>query len=257
MEGMAIKGNKKKQWAIITGCVVLIGALIIAIPLLCGLNEDDIDKILTTAFEDPHNVSRWACIDLSEGEPLPGNIETGLLTIDDKGNFNHDVAALIKNGLITVRLNSAQGPVAREKLLAVATHKDISALKSVALSYVGLTQEGKKFYRYDDPGEKLPKGIAGTNRFCARIQYGGVENFTAPAKNPFDDNPHQVTWVNFRWKLDEKATPWLAGTGLVESVASISEVSGKKDGWMHDGITLERDDDGVWGLGKNPYAIRW
>ncbi|VUS82409.1 hypothetical protein [Klebsiella spallanzanii] len=247
------KRQQYKKWKIATGCVVLFSFFIIVIPYMLQLDEDDIDRVLLTALTERHNIPSYACISIMPGEALPGNIETKLLVTDDKGTVRKDVAALISNGLVTVRFNTGKVPSQRARIKAFYARKDVPEAMMVPSSYVDLTPLGKKFYRYDDLNEKFPHGVVGVNLFCAHVQYGGVEKFMTPAKNPFDDNPHQVTWVNFRWKPDEHATPWLADSELSEWLS----IGREKDGWMHSGILLERDDEGVWGLGKNPYAIRW
>lgn len=76
-----------------------------------------------------------------------------------------------------------------------------------------------------------------------------------PTKNPFDDNPHEVTWTKFSWKVDDHATPWLADSVLKQQLTITLHPD--DDGWERNGILLEKDDSGRWWLGRNPYTIRW
>lgn len=214
------------------------------------LDENKIGEILTTSFTDLKNVTKYACVNLFDlGPKLPGNLETASLTYrNQKGVIRKDIAALISSGLITVRLDSGKGSVTTVGYSGKKTRQD------VPLSYVDLTPLGMSFYRYDDAELiNMPKDTYGENRFCAYIQYGGIERFMKPAKNPFDNNPHLVTWVEFLWKPDESKTPWLAVPELKERLSFYP----KKDGWMRGGIMLEQYDDGHWRLGNKPYAIRW
>ncbi|EKT7568066.1 hypothetical protein A8N28_002772 [Salmonella enterica] len=247
------------KWKVITGVVVIIAALLLIIPYMQELDEEDIDGILLTAFKDRQNIPHHACIDILKGEKLPGYIETKSLVFDNSTTVRSDVEALINNGLITVNFNAGKVATLRDKIAAIYAGKAVPDAMLVPASYVNLTPKGKAFYRYDDvrdaspPRDKFPRGVVGANLFCAQIEYGGVEKFTTPNKNPFDNNPHQVTWVGFRWKVNERATPWSTDPELAEWLS----VPVGKDGWAHDGILLERDDDGNWGLGEKPYTIRW
>lgn len=158
------------------------------------LDENKIGEILTTSFTDLKNVTKYACVNLFDlGPKLPGNLETASLTYrNQKGVIRKDIAALISSGLITVRLDSGKGSVTTVGYSGKKTRQD------VPLSYVDLTPLGMSFYRYDDAELiNMPKDTYGENRFCAYIQYGGIERFMKPAKNPFDNNPHLVTWVEF------------------------------------------------------------
>lgn len=215
------------------------------------LNENQINTILSTAFTDLKNVPVRACVTLpGAAAELPADVETAsLLTME--GIVQKDVAALIKNGLITVQFNTEKGAPTVKKPGYVAIEKDVS------LSHVEVTPFGKSFYRYDESKSSGAlngkKGLYTANRFCAHIVYGGMEKFMKPTKNPFDNNPHLVTWVDFLWKPDERKTAWLADKDLKDALRYHPE----KDGWAHRGILLEQNDDGRWGLGNDPYTIRW
>lgn len=216
------------------------------------LNENIINTALSFALSDIKNVPEYACVKLPEpGGKLPGYTETATL-MTFSGNVRDDVVALIDAGLITVNFNSGKGQS------ALATFKIKSFIKlnsfpDVPLSYVELTKFGREFYRYDDTSsDENTKGLYGLNRFCSYIQYGGVERFMTPQKNPFDDNPHLVSWVNFKWKPDEHKTPWLGNPVLKDEIA----IGRSKDSWSRSGILLELSDD-EWRLGDEPYTIRW
>lgn len=222
-------------------------------PTFVQLDESKIDAILIAALSDTQNVPNKACVSLpNPGIKLPGNTETNSL-LYSSGDIKSDVAALIDAGLITVTFNSGKGPSALSIFKKSSTRKKLSLAPDVSLSYITLTPLGEKFYRYDDPKlGNLPQGLYGVNSFCAHIQYGGVEKYMEPKKNPFDDNPHLVSWVNFKWKIDESRTPWLSNSILRKNLSIYSD----KDLWSRDGILLELNDDG-WGLGNEPYTIRW
>ena len=234
---------------------IVAGALILmsCSPVFAQLKESDIDTLLTTALTETQNIPANACVSMpNPGVKLPGNTETASLMYPS-GDIRKDVAALIDAGLITVKFNSGEGASALAVFKAKAAGTDSSTSPNVALSYVELTPLGNKFYRYDDPKSgHLPQGLYGANRFCAHIQYGGVEKYMKPLKNPYDDNPHLVSWVNFKWKLDQHKTPWLNNAVLKEQLSIYSD----KDSWSRSGILIELNDD-KWELGKEPYTIRW
>ncbi|AWH88714.1 hypothetical protein [Limnobaculum parvum] len=215
------------------------------------LNESQINTILSTAFTELKNVPVNACITLpGAAAELPADIETASLQTME-GTVRKDVAALIKHGLITVQFNTGKGAPTVKKPGYTAIEKDVS------LSHVEVTPFGKPFYRYDESKSSGAlngkKGLYTDNRFCAHIVYGGMKKFMKPTKNPFDNNPHLVTWVDFLWKPDESKTAWLADKDLKNSLGFFPE----KDGWAHRGILLEQNDDGRWELGTEPYTIRW
>jgi hypothetical protein len=214
-----------------------------------SLDKNEIDAILKAALSENRNLPEHACVSLP-GAELPADVNaTSLLTLE--GRLRSDVDALIRSNLITVNFHAGKGKPTVRNPAYEAIGPDVH------LSHVELTPFGKSFYRYHEleitNGSSDEKDLYMMNLFCARVTYGGVEKFTTPAKNPFDDNPHQVTWVNFLWKPDERTTPWLANHELKESLVFHPE----DDGWAREGILLERGDDGRWGLGDRPYIIRW
>ncbi len=214
------------------------------------LDKRTIDDILKVALADKNTAPTDACVGLA-GAELPADVNAKeLLRVD--GVVRKDVQALINRGLITVKFNAGRGkPTIRNP--DYEPHDT-----NVPLSQIELTPAGKAFYRYREFESKDASAPGGSvlymiNLFCAHVTYGGVEKFIEPMKNPFDDNPHLVSWVNFLWKPDQHATPWLADPDLMDSLSFYPE----KDGWAHKGILIERDDNGHWALGDNPYAIRW
>ncbi|ANH76830.1 hypothetical protein ACS15_4749 [Ralstonia insidiosa] len=213
------------------------------------LSKSKIDEILQVALTDKNMVPTSACVSLA-GAELPADVNAGDLLRAD-GAVRKDVQALINRGLITVKFNAGRGtPTVRNP-----NYESLD--KDVPLSHIEVTPFGKSFYRYKEfetVDGSSPGGSAlhMANLFCAHVTYGGVEKFMEPTKNPFDDNPHQVSWVNFLWKPDQHATPWLSDPDLM----SLS-FHPEEDGWAHKGILFEQDDSGHWGLGANPYIIRW
>ncbi|OXI46185.1 hypothetical protein [Burkholderia aenigmatica] len=215
-----------------------------------GLGKSEIDEILKAALADKNTAPTDACVSLS-GAELPADVTAAsLLRVD--GTVRKDVQALIDRGLITVKFDAGKGkPTIRNPDYELSD-------KPVRLSHIELTAFGKPYYRYQEIESTDPSSPGGRvlymiNLFCAHVSYGGVEKFMAPSKNPFDDNPHLVTWVNFLWKPDKQATPWLADPDLLGALSFYPE----DDGWAHKGILLERDDNAHWALGNNPYTIRW
>lgn len=211
------------------------------------LSKGRIDAILKAALAQSKNAPAGACLPLF-GPGLPADFTTASLTDQKK-----IVDALIKNDLIKVDFNSGNGKMTIRTPGYEATGPD------QPLSHVELTAPGQKFYQYSEH-ETTDSSDGSTNlvmvdRFCAHITYGGVEKFTPPAKNPFDDDPHKVTWVKFSWKVDQDATPWW-GDGDLRRVMRIF-YSPDNDGWQRDGILLEQGDGGRWALGNDPYTIRW
>ncbi|MCU9952782.1 hypothetical protein OEJ37_05320 [Burkholderia sp. BKH01] len=245
------RGRARMRW--LAAGVVVAAAVLVGVRFISsqgGLDKSEIDEILKVALEDKNTAPTDACVSLT-GTELPADVNAkNLLRVD--GVVRKDVQALIDRGLITVKFDAGRGtPTVRNPDYE-------STDKNVPLSHIELTPFGKSFYRYEEfettdgssPGGHV---LHMANLFCAHVIYGGVEKFMEPSKNPFDDNPHLVSWVNFLWKPDERATPWLTDPELMNSLSFFPE----KDGWAHKGILLERDDNGHWGLGTNPYTIRW
>ncbi|WP_322083216.1 hypothetical protein [Burkholderia sp. BCC1972] len=245
------RGRTKRRWLIAgvaCAAAVLVGMRVVS--PRDELDKSKINAILKPALADKNTAPTDACVSLA-GAELPANVNAKeLLRVD--GVVRSDVQALINRGLITVKFNAGKGrPTVRNPdYESRDTH--------VPLSHIELTPVGKSYYRYEEfettdgsvPGGRVLHMV---NLFCAHVTYGGVEKFMEPSKNPFDDNPHLVSWVNFLWKPDRQATPWLADPDLLGSLTFYPE----EDGWAHKGILLERDDNGHWALGDNPYTIRW
>lgn len=247
------RGRAKKRWLIAGVVTAAAAAAFAGVRFLAppgGLDKSRIDEILKVALADRNTVPTNACVSLA-GAELPADVNAkSLLRVD--GVVRNDVQALIDSGLITVKFNAGRGtPTIR--------NPDYESLdKNAPLSHIELTPFGKPFHRYSelemtDGSSSGGRALYMMNLFCAHVTYGGVEKFIEPMKNPFDDNPHLVSWVNFLWKPGERTTPWLANPELRDSLSTHLE----QDGWARSGILVERDDNGHWALGDNPYAIRW
>ncbi|ALM82840.1 hypothetical protein [Bordetella sp. N] len=236
--------NKK----LIIGSAIAVAAVAIgARYFLFGENfsKNKADSIIEAALADPQYAPSGSCVNLL-GAELPGNITIELL--EDQQKL---VDALVKAGLITVDLNAGSGKMKIKSPDWSPNGPD------KPLGHVELTPLGRQFYDYQEY-ERRSSGngetLVMTNRFCARLTYGGVQKFTPPAKNPFDENPNEVSWVNFTWKFDDAATPWLAVPDLRRRMFGYSPDG---DGWVREGMMLEKGDNGYWALGNKPYIIRW
>ncbi|WMY75599.1 hypothetical protein RHD99_06535 [Buttiauxella selenatireducens] len=222
------------------------------------LDETKINNIIQGFLVDLNNVPSNACITLPGfGHKLPAYVKTSVLQTAG-GEMRKDIDSLIKNKLMTVKINAKKGSLYPED-------PDYIKGEEFPLSYIELTPEGEKFLRHDKSKPIISKSgnkiVFLTNSFCAYVLYGGMEKFTKPTKNPFDNNPHKVSWVNFLWKPDLSKTPWLADEVLMDALPYYPEDypkhNSKKENWARIGMMLEQSDDGVWGAGEKPYTLRW
>lgn len=217
-----------------------------------GLSEKLANDIISEALTDPAYAPGRACINL-EGVPrLPASAAT-----EDLTSQKSVVDSLIRNNLIKVNFNVGRGKV----VTGNPNYEPIGPGR--LLSHIELTEFGRRYYQYDEYDTYDPNEGANVlhifAKFCAKIKFGGVIKYTNPDKNPFDDNPDPVSWIYFLWQIDSQATPWLADPVLRNRLSfddDSDEPDGRK-GWKKQGIILERDDHFHWGLGKDPYTIRW
>lgn len=236
----------------------MMSTIAVAAPNEEQLDEKQINNIVQGFLLDLKNVPDSACITLPGfGPKLPGYVKTSVLQTA-RGEMRKDIASLIENKLMTIKVDAKKGALYPED-------PDYIEGEEYSLSYIELTPEGKKFLRHEASKPYISKSgnkmVFMTNRFCAHVVYGGMEKFTKPTKNPFDNNPHQVSWVNFLWKPDLSKTPWLADEVLMDALPYYPEDypkhNSKKENWARIGMMLEQSDDGVWGAGEKPYTLRW
>lgn len=209
-------------------------------PLGPGLSESKVRKILVEAMATPTNAPDSACVSILGVRPLPSDVYNVFLEDQDK-----IVQGLVKHQLITVTPIEPDGQGASSK--QAQDPED-------AASRVVLTDKGKAFYT--DGEARVGRNLVYTAKFCAPgLQIGKILTYTKPAKNPFDDNPNDVSAVKFEWRLDRATAGWAADPVFHPWISGFPSEY-RPEEWETRYIMLERK-DGVWGLGDNPYAIRW
>lgn len=209
-------------------------------PLGPGLTEGKIRKILVDAMATPTNAPGSACVDVVGVRPLPTDVHTVFLEDQDK-----IVQALIKHQLITVKRVSASGD---------GSPPQPGENPEDATSRMELTEKGRAFYT--DGEARIGANLVYTAKFCAPgLQVGKILDYSKPAKNPFDDNPNTVSAVKFEWRLDRATADWAADPAFYPRLSGFPSEY-QPDEWQTRHIMLERK-NGVWGLGDDPYKIRW